>query len=266
MEKSILFQQKKIFYNIAGKGPALILLHGFMESKSIWESFTGKLILHFTVISIDLPGHGDSEILAETHTMSLMAHAVKAVLANENISSCVVCGHSMGGYTALQLASEEPDLFKGLVLFHSQAAADSEEARENRLHTIQIVKQNHKGFIKQFIPDLFDQKHIAKYTDAIRELQETASLMKPEAINAALAGMRDRENHLELLSFTEMPVLFIAGKQDSRIPYNLVLTQAALPPYSEVLLLDNVGHMGFLEAPKETCKTLKHFALKCFED
>ena len=265
MEKTVHFQDKNISYQIVGSGPALVLLHGFLESKAIWIDFAALLQKNFTVVSIDLPGHGESDLLAETHSMQLMAEAVKQVLDAENILKAVVAGHSMGGYVALQFAVDYNEIVKGLVLFHSHSNADSEQARENRLRTIDIVKKNRHSFIMQFIPDLFDQKHVHEYSAAINKFQGIAGLMAPEAIIAALSGMRDRSDKLNFLTNTKIPVLSILGKQDNRMPYKQLAEQAMAASHSEILLLENVGHMGFIEAPEKTLQALKHFATRCFE-
>jgi len=265
MKKQVQYQNKNIAYRISGSGPAIVLLHGFLESKAIWDDFAETLQKDFTVIAIDLPGHGESELIGEIHTMQRMAEAVKTVLLAENIMQVVITGHSMGGYVALQFAVDNEEMVKGLVLFHSHANADTEEAKENRRRTINIVKQNRGGFIRQFIPDLFDQKHIEKYSVPIQKLQDQASLMTPEAIIAALAGMRDRTSQLQYLLLTEIPVLFIIGKQDSRMPYHQLMAQAVIPSHSEILLLEDVGHMGYIEAPGITLQALRHFVMRCFE-
>jgi pimeloyl-ACP methyl ester carboxylesterase len=266
MNKTIQYQYKSIAYQISGNGPALVLLHGFMESKAIWDDFTEILQNDFTVISIDLPGHDESELVDEIHSMQVMAETVKTVLDAEKIKNVVIAGHSMGGYVALQFAVDNEEIVIGLVLFHSNANADSDEAKENRRRTINIVQQNKSGFIKQFIPELFDQKHVGKYTLEIQKLQDIASTMTPEAIIAALSGMRDRPNQLQFLLATEIPVLFIIGKQDSRMPYTHLMAQAVIPSHSEILLLEDVGHMGYIEAPGKTVQALKYFAVRCFEE
>jgi pimeloyl-ACP methyl ester carboxylesterase len=194
-----------------------------------------------------------------------MALAVIEVLKTEHIEHAVIAGHSMGGYVALQLGVDHPELLKGLVLFHSHANADTEEAKENRRRTINIVNQNKGGFIRQFIPDLFDQKHVADYSGAIQKLQDIASLMSPQSIIAALSGMRNRNSQLQFLLLTGIPVMFIIGKQDSRMPYNQLLAQAVIPSHSEILLLEDVGHMGYIEASGKTLQALMHFAIRCFE-
>jgi pimeloyl-ACP methyl ester carboxylesterase len=77
--------------------------------------------------------------------------------------------------------------------------------------------------------------------------------------------MRDRPSQLQYLLLTNIPVLSILGKQDSRMPYTQLMAQAVIPSHSEILLLEDVGHMGFIEAPGKTLQAIRHFARRCFE-
>lgn len=70
-----------------------------------------------------------------------------------------------------------------------------------------------------------------------------------EAITDAMAGLRDRSSHIDLLTQIKIPVLFILGKSDSRMPILKIMAQAGLTAHAEMLLLENVGHMGFAENP-----------------
>ena len=74
--------------------------------------------------------------------------------------------------------------------------------------------------------------------------------------------MRDRKDYLELLAQLNIPVLFIAGKKDSRIPLEKINQQIKLPKVCETLILDNVGHMGFIEAKEITYNAIKGFTWK----
>ena len=84
----------------------------------------------------DYPGHGKSSLIAEIHTMEIMAESVKEVLDFLKIDSCVMIGHSMGGYVTLAFADQNPGLLKGFGLFHSSAAADTDEGTKNRERAI----------------------------------------------------------------------------------------------------------------------------------
>jgi pimeloyl-ACP methyl ester carboxylesterase len=136
--KSILFREKKIFYAESGKGKTLVFLHGVTESSKIWDSFREQLSDSFRVIVIDLAGHGKSECVDTIHTMELQAEVVYEVLRKCKVKSCVMIGHSMGGYVTLAFADKYPEMLKGLCLFHSHPYPDTADDRKNRSRTIEI--------------------------------------------------------------------------------------------------------------------------------
>jgi len=259
MNKQITHKGAKIAYTIIGTGEVIVLLHGFLEDLSMWDELGANLSLTNKVIAIDLPGFGNSGMISNNHSMSLMAETVSEILKNESVDKCTVVGHSMGGYVALAFASLYQSSLLGIVLFHSQAAEDDIITKKNRDRTIEIVKNNHAKFISSFIPSLFTEENAIKFAKKIETIVEKSILTKNEGIIAALAGMRDREDYLLLLSRLNIPVLFIAGKQDSRIPISKILKQIELPKNAESLILENVGHMGFIEAKELTYKAVKQF-------
>ena len=260
MTQFIDFQNNKIAYKSEGEGPALVLLHGFLENKNMWKRFSDFLKDDFTVISIDLPGFGESGVLGEVHSMEFMADCTKAVLDAENINECVMAGHSMGGYTTLAFAEKYPEKIKGFCLFHSHASEDPDEVKKNRERTVEIVKKDRTGFIAAFIPDLFAPDNRARFMPHIRQLQEEALKHPTEGITAALLGMKERTSKVALLTQTKAPVLFIIGKQDSRIPLNKIMAQAMLPAHAELLIMEHAGHMAWLEDEYNTIHKLRCFA------
>jgi pimeloyl-ACP methyl ester carboxylesterase len=264
MNKDFLFyQNKKIHYSIEGQGDTIVLLHGFMESLQIWKYFSNELHKNYQIVCIDMPGHGKSECIQEIHSMELMADIVKKVLDELNIRTFLLIGHSMGGYVSLQFAKNYPEMLKGLGLFHSQALADTDEAKLNRDRCCEIVKKNRKNFITDFIPDLFAPENVEKFATEIHSLQSMVIDMTEEAIIASLQGMKIRKARLDVLSESSVPVLFIFGKKDKKMNLPQALEQITLPENAEVLLL-NIGHMGYIEAQNETLYTIKSFAARCF--
>lgn len=259
MEKQLQSGTGTIFYTVNGMGPAVVFLHGFLEDHSIWNDFSDQLQNKYSCICIDLPGFGKSDVFAESHPMDFMAGKVNEVLENEKIEKCVLVGHSMGGYVSLAFAKLFPEKLRGLVLFHSQAASDSAESKKNRDRTIKIVQQNHTAFIHSFIPSLFAEENISNFTAEIEELRKIAGETLDKGIVAALIGMRDRESHLDTLVKLQAPVYFIIGKQDSKISMETILPQLRLPSNCEALIMDNAGHMGFIEAKEKTFLSLEHF-------
>lgn len=260
----IIFNNAKIKYHTEGKGNVLVLLHGFTESLEIWDDFSAELSLDFKVVSIDLPGHGKSDCIGESHSMELMANVVKAVLDKEEIKKCVIVGHSMGGYVALAFAELYPSMMKGLGLFHSSALPDTPEGKVNRTRAIEAIGNNHSEFIMNFIPDLFAPQNRDILKDEINILVKKAGNMTSHSIIASQRGMMERKDRRFILENAEYPVMFIAGKQDSRVPYDKILEQISLPKDTFAVLLHDIAHMGYLEAKDKTIFAVKYFTGGCF--
>jgi pimeloyl-ACP methyl ester carboxylesterase len=132
---------RTLFCEKIGTGSPLVFLHGFCETHQIWDSFIEELTPHFTILLFDLPGFGSSRPLNRQFTIDEVGREVIAELDHLKIDSCVVVGHSLGGYVALAMQSIRPTLFAGIVLFHSTVFADSEEKKLNRDKTIDFVEK-----------------------------------------------------------------------------------------------------------------------------
>ncbi len=254
------FRGAKIRYSDTGKGRAIVLLHGFPENLHIWDELGAQLAKSFRVIAIDLPGFGESECLGYVHSMELMAQCVHEVMRKLNLRRYVLVGHSMGGYVSIAFAEFFPENLKGLCLFHSSTYADSEEKRADRDRGIATVKKHPVQYLKAFSANLFANPDDPKLKH-VRELLFTAS---PRGIVAALYGMKMRPSREIVLKFIKFPVLFIYGKKDKIMNYETMLPQTEVPAQSEVVTLENSGHMGIYEEPEESLKALRKFARKCF--
>jgi len=266
MEKQLVWQEKKINYTIQGNGPAIVLLHGFPLNLHVWDKFIESFNPHFKMIAIDLPGFGKSSIYNSAHTMPFMAKAVKAVMVAENIAKAILIGHSMGGYVTLAFAKQFPENLAGIVLFHSHAAADAPEAKANRIRTIEAVKHDHKDFILKFIPGLFAPENVNRFGREIEALKKLGYQTSAEAIIAALRGMSEREDLREMLKTLDVPVFFVVGKEDSRISMQEIAYQMSLPKNCEGIILDGVGHTGYIEAPEKIFPAIESFCERTYQE
>lgn len=258
------YKNTNIHYEVKGEGPDLVLLHGFTESTAIWSEFALQLSNEFRVIMVDLPGHGQSGMIDQVHSMELMADVVNAVLKHLKVESCVMVGHSMGGYVALAFTRKYPQMMKGVGLFHSTSLADNDEAAEKRAKAIEVIKSNRGDFLLGFIPELFAPESRNALSGKIEELIGRARQMSPEALVAAQEGMMLRASTLDVLINTPLPVMFIAGQKDSRVPFENIWVQMALTETAYSLILRSAGHMGFFEEPQKTLQFTASFARACF--
>jgi pimeloyl-ACP methyl ester carboxylesterase len=117
----------------------MLLLHGFLESSTIWSTIVPELSKYNTLVILDLPGHGKSGCIAETHSMELMAEVVHSLLKFLKIKSVSFVGHSMGGYVALAFAEKYEHNIERLVLLNSTTNEDSTERKRNRERSLNII-------------------------------------------------------------------------------------------------------------------------------
>lgn len=243
------FNQIKIHYTIEGKGNPLVLLHGFLESGTIWKELLSKLSDKRQVIAIDLPGHGRSGTTGEVHTMEMMAEAVHHVLTALNIEKADFIGHSMGGYVLLSFLEKHPNSVKKLVLLNSTPAQDTEERKAHRERSITVVKKNKKAFISMAINNLLTPENSRLFKEELDNLKAEAFKFPVEGIVACLRGMKIRTDKKILLKEYEGEKFLLAGTEDPLIPYKEV-ENIGKNTGCHVLRLQG-GHLGFIESKKE---------------
>ncbi len=263
MSSYIWYQQSKIAYQCCGQGTVLVLLHGFCEDSTMWADLVPLLSKKYRVLTIDLSGFGQSDLLKES-SIAGMARAVYAVCAAQKINHAVVIGHSMGGYVGLELAAQYPDFLLGLGLLHSHPFTDSEEKSNNRLKTIAFVERHGIApFAGQFVRNLFPPAFVQAHKTIIEDLIHQTSLHHSDAVVAASKAMIERKDHRATLQALDCPVLMVVGTADNAIALPISLAQLALPNIASVHILEGVGHMAHLEAPAETLEIMVDFLEFC---
>jgi pimeloyl-ACP methyl ester carboxylesterase len=255
--KQIQFKNTQISFSDTGKGTAVVLLHGFLENKSMWDFYIPEFAKKNRVIAIDLLGHGNTECLGYVQTMEDNADAVHAVLLELRIRKAVFVGHSMGGYVTLAFAELYPDIIKGLVLLNSSAKADSDERKINRDRAIKAVKQSFMNFVSLSIANLFSESNRERLALEIENVKKDALKTPLQGIVASLEGMKIRPDREILLHITPFPKLLILGKKDPVLNYEETKDQIENTAVKLVTFPD--GHMSHIENQDELLNVLLAF-------
>jgi pimeloyl-ACP methyl ester carboxylesterase len=258
--KTLLYKNTKISYTEQGKGTAVVLLHGFLENKTMWNDYVVAISKKNRVITIDLLGHGETECLGYVHSMEDNADVVMAVLQHLKIRKVVFIGHSMGGYVALAFAELYPENVKGIVLLNSTSRADSEDRKTNRDRAIKAVKQNYTAFVRMSIANLFSEKNRTILLNEIENVKTEALKTPLQGIVASLEGMKIRKDREVILHFASYPILLILGKEDPVLIYDENVTQ--IENTAVKLHILNDGHMSHIENCDELLLVLSDFLKK----
>ncbi len=260
MKKRLLLNRRKITYADVGTGKVIILLHGYLESIEVWNNFSSELSKSFRVVCFDIPGHGDSEILSEKHSIQQIASIIYDCLNTLNIDKVFMIGHSMGGYITLMFHKLFPEKLFGFSLLHSHPYSDNKTTVKKRLREIELVKDGKKDLIaKVNIPNAFATSNLGKFKTEVKKTIEIALQTSENGIIANLHAMMNRPDLSESLKKTEIPFLYIAGKNDNYIDFEKVASKIQLSKESKFCTLDNSGHMGFIEEMEESVKIILDF-------
>ena len=260
MQNSVVYKNAKISFSSTGKGAAIVLLHGFLENSSMWNSITKELSKRNKVICIDLLGHGNSECIGYIHSMEIMAEAVEAVLKHLRIRKSIFIGHSMGGYVALAFADKNPQNVKGFCLMNSTSLADDDERKKLRARANKLVQDNFENMVQMSFTNLFSEESRITYKAEIKLALQDALKTPLQGYIACQEGMKIRPNRIAILKNNDFKKLFIIGKKDPVLNYK-ELVEEAKETNSEVVIFEE-GHMSHIENRVELIDVLRSFVKK----
>ena len=249
-----------MYYSDRGQGLPVVLIHGYLENSEVWTGFADRLALKYRVIAVDLPGHGRSDVFGDIHGMDFMAGLIKELLREADTGPVFMTGHSMGGYVTLAFADLFPDLLKGYCLFHSHPFADSPEVYEKRKMEIRLVMSGNKDrMFPDSISRLFANSNLEKYAGERERLKKIAAAISERGIIAALRGMMERPSRVEVMEDISIPCLWLLGGMDNHIDSAEATAKVHLSDRIRIAILENSGHMGFIEEPELSFTLLDSF-------
>lgn len=244
-----------------GRGPCVLLAHGFPLDHSMWAPQIAALSKNHRVIAPDLRGFGASEATPGTVTMDRFADDLAAILdALEVREPITFCGLSMGGYIAWQFWKRHAARLRSLILCDTRAAPDSAEAAQGRLDTAEkVLRQGRIPLVRAMIPKLFSRATREDNPDLIEAVREMIGRASPEGIAAALRGMAQREDVRSYLTAIDLPTLVLVGREDEISTVEEMQAIVEAMPRAEFVVIENAGHMATLENADATNEAVTKF-------
>lgn len=249
-----------IYYRVEGEGDPVMLIHGFGEDGEIWNTTIEGLKSRYRLIVPDLPGSGKSKGNIENKSMEDFAGYIHQILEKENITSCAMIGHSMGGYITLAFAEKYPEILNKFGLFHSTAFADSDEKKEARKKNIEFIsKHGSEKFLRQSVPNLFADEFKKLHPQEVESFISRHSNFSAQSLMFYTEAMMNRKDRIDVLKTFNKPVLFIMGEFDTAVPLEQGLRQCSIPEFSYIYVCAHSGHMGMMEEPEFCQKAIQEF-------
>ncbi len=259
-------QFPSLFYRRTGEGPALMLMHGFPASGSLWDGMAAGLSSNYTLLIPDLPGAGSSRLEGETVGMEDLATVVPAILDDAGIACCVLAGHSMGGYVSMAAAELFPQRLSGLLLIHSSASADDEAKKEKRAKSITLIRKGgREEFVKGMIPALFSESFRNEQPEAVKRMIAEGMKLPAQSAVAFYGAMMNRPDRTAILKNLTIPVGWVSGRDDATIPWQSTLQQSTFPCVSFVALCERCAHMSMIEQPDLLTFHMLRFSEYCMQ-
>ncbi len=261
MKKQIYKNNQTIFYNDEGikNDYVIVLIHGFLETSETWLEFSMELSKNNRVISVNLAGHGKSSLHESPYTMCKYAESILSILEFETIQKVFIIGHSMGGYVALAFSDNYPEKLSGLCLFHSSPFADSDNKKVSRSETIQRIEN---GDLDQICSDhskaVYATDNIDIFKNEIKKGERIAKQISTEGVIASILTMQKRDDRSHILKRLKVPFLYIIGKKDNIISYDII-NNIEMPDEFEIVVLEKSGHMGMIEEKEKSLKYINDF-------
>ncbi|XUL92453.1 alpha/beta fold hydrolase [Streptomyces galilaeus] len=250
-------------FRMAGKGPALVLIHGIGDSSATWAELIPQLARTHTVIAPDLLGHGASDKPRADYSVAAYANGVRDLLTTLGIESATLLGHSLGGGVAMQFAYQFPERTERLVL----VSAGGVGREVNPVLRLVTLPGSHLALSALRLPGMRLQVGLAVGlmrlldTDLGQDAPELLTLVDalPDetARNAFIRTLRavvdwrgQVVTMLDRCYLTEgMPTMLLWGDRDSVVPVRHAHGAHEAMPGSRLEIFEGAGHFPFHTDP-----------------
>jgi pimeloyl-ACP methyl ester carboxylesterase len=229
----------RLYYEVHGEGPALILTHGYSATAQMWAGQIDPLAPHFKVVTWDMRGHGQSDYpqdqgaYSEEATVADMAALLDAVDARD----AVVGGLSLGGYMSLAFHATHPERTRALLIIDTGPGYKNDQARDgwNANAIARAERYEAEGFGD--LSRASAEVRLAHHRDA-------------SGLARAARGMLTQKNArvIESLPGIAVPSLVVVGADDT--PFLAASDyMAAKIPGARKAVIPNAGHSANIDQP-----------------
>lgn len=243
--------------DVLGSGTPVLLIHGFLEERTMWNGFIPFLEENFRVIRMDLFGHGETPLHSKTGSIEEMADSVVEIMNKLGIETASLIGHSMGGYISMALLEQIPHRIHRVLLLNSTPKADNAQRLQERNQVIKIVQKHKAVFVKTAVSNLFAADSRVTFKEALNERIQAAMKMEVESIVSAVKAMKnrvDRESVLHSFSGTKW---IVGGTDDALIPIES-LQEVSKNTGAKLFELPG-GHMSYIEQKEKVRSIFQDF-------
>lgn len=245
-------------YQVQGAvgSPRLLFLHGFMGQGDDFQGVMAALASRFYCVSVDLPGHGQTQMFETVNSYDLetVAQGLLAFLTECALLPCGLVGYSMGGRLALYMACQYPQQFSSLILESaSPGLATATEQHQRQQQDEALAQRLETEHWPRVLQQWYEQPiftSLKRFPDFIA-LMQRRSINQPQALAQVLRGLGtgQQPSLWPALPTLTMPVTLIVGEQDNKF-LHINTAMAASCPSAQLVILPDCGHVAHYENPQ----------------
>ncbi len=255
-----------INYKTIGNGRPLLLIHGWAMSTEVWSDLPVNLSSNYQVISIDLRGHGKSKHLEGPFNYEIFAKDIRLLIDTLDLKDLTLIGWSMGVSVILKMLEHSLPSLNSLIFISGNPSLVKRADYENGIPEI-VIKRLYKNMERNL------EKGLQSFHRLLFSFEEQSSIGQ-RSINKIITGKNNvpkKEATLELLKCLQnedlrdaldkiaVPTLLIHGKNDRISLSGAAYYMNKRIKKSELLLLEDTGHLPFITKEKETLEKIKIF-------
>ncbi|MBZ9772573.1 alpha/beta hydrolase [Mesorhizobium sp. CO1-1-8] len=231
-----------MFVTEAGRGPAVLLIHGLGWSHALWHRVIAKLSGSYRVIAADTRGHASSAKPAGPYTMEQLTDDWAGILEACKVDRLAIVGVSQGGMIAMTLASREPDRVAALGLLGTashfpEAAWARMQERGNVLR-----EMGPRAAAEHTSRSVFSAKFALQHPAFLADFVENRLSASAPALGAATASLQGFDIR-DRVSKVRCPVLIMHGTADGVIAHDSTAETSSVLPQAQTVLVEDAGHI-----------------------
>ena len=245
----------------------LVFLHGFMGSHLDWQEVIKYLPEGYRALTIDLPGHGKTEVRPPSHarcfTLPQIAGALAQWMAMISSTRVAVVGYSMGGRLALYMALHYPDLFRAIILESASPGLPSaSERHKRRIQDEHRARQLELEPFPQFLKKWYDQplfqtlKQHPSFDALFRQRLNNCPKLLARVLREMGTGVQP--SLWEHLPSLKKPLLLLTGEKDPKFRA-ISEEMAKMAPKCSIKVITGCGHNIHRENPEAFVKAILDF-------
>jgi len=245
------FGQSRLFYESRGEGDPLILIHGGLLNRHMWDEQFDVFSEQYQVIRYDASGHGQSATPPEAY---FDHQDLEGLMAHLEIERAVIVGLSLGGRIAIDFALENPEKVVAVVAVGSGLGGfrfDSEEVSADRRELIEAWGNGEWDRVVELFQRSWTDGPYRSPSEVDPEVREKVRLMCRQTIEGSSEGRTMSPPAIDRLAELNVPMLVAVGELDMPDIHEIAELLLAADPNASKVVVDGVAHMVNMERPDE---------------